>query len=172
MKVLVTGAAGFIGSNVAEKLARRGDHVVGLDNFNDYYEPAKKRANEKRLKAYPNFTMIEADIRDRARIFAIFVEEKIDVVAHLAAKCGLSENAIESALNELVELAIQETNAHDAFSIPGMGTMVKLVREERMGRNPQTGEPVLIPAKTVVKFRLDYQLKARCGDRSAEPAGS
>ena len=49
MKVLVTGAAGFIGSNLAEKLAKRGDEVVGLDNFNDYYDPAKKRANAARL---------------------------------------------------------------------------------------------------------------------------
>ncbi|MGD8857970.1 MAG: NAD-dependent epimerase/dehydratase family protein, partial [Chloroflexota bacterium] len=53
MRVLVSGAAGFIGSNLAEKLARRGDQVVGLDNFNDYYDPAKKRANEQRLVAYP-----------------------------------------------------------------------------------------------------------------------
>ena len=49
MKILVTGAAGFIGSNLAEKLAKRGDEVVGLDNFNDYYDPRKKRNNEKRL---------------------------------------------------------------------------------------------------------------------------
>ena len=81
MKILVTGAAGFIGSNLAEKLVRRGNEVVGLDNFNDYYDPRKKRANEKRLAVYPNFKMIEADIRDRERIFAIFAEEKFDAVA-------------------------------------------------------------------------------------------
>ena len=76
MKVLVSGAAGFIGSTLAEKLARRGDQVVGLDNFNDYYDPAKKRANERRLAAYPNFAMIEADIRDRERVLALFEEVK------------------------------------------------------------------------------------------------
>jgi len=94
MKVLVTGAAGFIGSNLAEKLARRGDMVVGLDNFNDYYDPRKKRANEKRLAAYPNFKMIEADIRDRERMFAIFAEENFDAVAHLAAMAGV-RNAVQ-----------------------------------------------------------------------------
>lgn len=94
MKVLVTGAAGFIGSNLAEKLARRGDEVIGLDNFNDYYDPRKKRENEKRLAAYPNFKMIEADIRDRERMFAIFAEENFDTVAHLAAMAGV-RNAIQ-----------------------------------------------------------------------------
>ncbi len=67
--------------------------MVGLDNFNDYYDPAKKRDNEKRLSAYPNFKMIEADIRDRARMFQIFEEEKFDAVAHLAAMAGV-RNAV------------------------------------------------------------------------------
>jgi UDP-glucuronate 4-epimerase len=89
MKVLVSGAAGFIGSNLAEKLARRGDEVVGLDNFNDYYDPAKKRVNEKRLAAYSNFKMIEADIRDREQMLALFEEERFESVAHLAALAGV-----------------------------------------------------------------------------------
>ncbi len=93
MKVCVTGAAGFIGSNLAEKLLRRGDTVVGLDNFNDYYDPAKKRANEKRLNQYPGFKMIEADIRDRQRMFDIFEEAQFDAVAHLAAMAGV-RNAV------------------------------------------------------------------------------
>lgn len=95
MKVLVTGAAGFIGSHLAEKLAKRGDEVIGLDNFNDYYDPAKKRANEARLNAYLNFRMIEADIRDRERMFAVFEEEKFEAVAHLAAMAGV-RNAVKN----------------------------------------------------------------------------
>ncbi len=93
MKILVTGAAGFIASHLAEKLARRGDEVVGLDNFNDYYDPARKRANEARLNQYPNFKMIEADIRDRQRMFDIFAQEQFAAVAHLAAMAGV-RNAI------------------------------------------------------------------------------
>ena len=94
MKILVTGAAGFIGSHLAEKLARRDDNrVVGLDNFNDYYDPARKRDNEKKLNRYDNFEMIEADIRDRQGLFDLFARERFDAVAHLAALAGV-RNAV------------------------------------------------------------------------------
>lgn len=95
MKVLVTGAAGFIGSNLAAKLAKRGDEVVGIDNFNDYYDVSKKRANEARLNQYDNFKMIETDIRNRQEMFDIFEEEKFDAVAHLAAMAGV-RNAVQN----------------------------------------------------------------------------
>ena len=94
MKVLVTGAAGFIGSNLAEKLVRQGEEVVGLDNFNDYYDPAKKRANERRLNRYDNFKMVEADIRDRQGMFDLFAREQFGRVAHLAALAGV-RNAVK-----------------------------------------------------------------------------
>lgn len=93
MKLLVTGAAGFIGSNLAEKLARRGDTVIGLDNFNDYYDPAKKRANAERLAAYPNFRMVELDVRQREALFELFATEQFEAVAHLAAMAGV-RNAV------------------------------------------------------------------------------
>ena len=89
MTTLVTGAAGFIGSHLAERLCRRGDDVVGLDNFNDYYDPARKRANEKRLNEYPNFRMVEADVRDRQQIATILADHAITRVAHLAAMAGV-----------------------------------------------------------------------------------
>ncbi|MDJ0752956.1 MAG: GDP-mannose 4,6-dehydratase [Ardenticatenaceae bacterium] len=94
MKVLVTGAAGFIGSNLAEKLLRRGDTVIGLDNFNNYYDPQKKRANETRLNSYPSFQMIEEDIRKRQMILDLFASERFDAVAHLAAMAGV-RNAVK-----------------------------------------------------------------------------
>lgn len=94
MKILVTGAAGFIGSHLAEKLLERGDEVVGLDNFNDYYDPAKKRANERRLNAYPTFKMVEGDVRDRQGMFDLFAQEQFAAVAHLAALAGV-RNAVK-----------------------------------------------------------------------------
>lgn len=93
MKILVTGAAGFIGSHLAERLCRRGDEVIGLDNFNDYYDPARKRANERRLNDSPNFRMVEADLRDRGCMFDLFATEEIAAVAHLAAMAGV-RNAV------------------------------------------------------------------------------
>ncbi|MEM7115423.1 MAG: NAD-dependent epimerase/dehydratase family protein [Chloroflexota bacterium] len=104
MKVLVTGAAGFIGSHVATQLAERGDEVVGLDNFNDYYDPAKKRANETRLNTYDNFRMIEDDIRNRERMFEIFAEEKFDTVAHIAAMAGVRNAVLHPDLYVEVDL--------------------------------------------------------------------
>jgi UDP-glucuronate 4-epimerase len=93
MTILVTGAAGFIGSHLAEQLCFRGDPVIGLDNFNDYYDPAKKRANARRLGQNPNFRMVEADIRNREAMFDLFDRERITSVAHLAAMAGV-RNAI------------------------------------------------------------------------------
>jgi DNA-binding protein HU-beta len=116
---------------------------------------------DMRARAAEQFVALEARRANRM--------QKPQLLAHLATKSGLSANAIESVLNELAELAIRETNAHDAFTIPDIGTLVKFVREERMGRNPQTGEPVPIPRKTIVKFRLAGRLRHRCGDSSADP---
>lgn len=93
MKILVTGAAGFIGGHLAEQLSIRGDEVVGLDNFNDYYDPAIKRSTAAILEQFPNFRMVEADIRDRQVMLDLFEEEKFDAVAHLAAMAGV-RNAV------------------------------------------------------------------------------
>ncbi len=89
MKALVTGAAGFIGSNLSRTLLQRGDTVVGVDNFNDYYDPARKRANAATLASWERFSMVEADIRDRERMLALCAVEKFDVIAHLAAMAGV-----------------------------------------------------------------------------------
>ncbi|HIE38702.1 MAG TPA: SDR family oxidoreductase [Anaerolineales bacterium] len=89
MNILVTGAAGFIGSHVAEALLARGDTVAGLDNFNNYYSPARKRANAALLAAYPRFTLREADVRDADEMERICAEGRFDVVVHLAAMANV-----------------------------------------------------------------------------------
>jgi len=89
MNILVTGAAGFIGSHVAEVLLARGDTVTGLDNFNDYYDPARKRANAALLAAAPRFTLYEADVRDAEGMERICAEGRFDALVHLAAMAGV-----------------------------------------------------------------------------------
>ncbi len=89
MKHLVTGAAGFIGYHVAEKLLARGDEVVGLDNLNPYYDPSLKHARLDRLRARPGFRFVEADIADRASIDELFKVERFPRVIHLAAQAGV-----------------------------------------------------------------------------------
>ena len=91
-RILVTGAAGFIGSHVAEVLLGRGDTVVALDNLNDYYDPARKRENIRELTASgggDRLSFIEGDIRDRNCLAAIFDGPRIDGIAHLAAMAGV-----------------------------------------------------------------------------------
>lgn len=89
MKVLVTGAAGFIGSNLAEALLQRGDTVEGLDNFNAYYSPARKRANAAELAKYPRFLMHEVDLLNEQAVYKILQNGSFDAVAHLAAMANV-----------------------------------------------------------------------------------
>jgi len=98
MKILVTGGAGFIGSHVAERLLQRGDAVVTLDNFNDYYSPARKRANAALLARYRGSSVVEADIRDAAAMNALFASERFDRVVHLAAMANVRYSVKEPAL--------------------------------------------------------------------------
>ncbi len=89
MKILVTGAAGFIGMTTSLRLLARGDEVVGLDNLNDYYEVSLKESRLKRLTALPGFRFVKLDVGDRAGMEKLFAEEKFDKVIHLAAQAGV-----------------------------------------------------------------------------------
>jgi UDP-glucuronate 4-epimerase len=87
--VLVTGAAGFIGSHVAHRLLDRGEEVVGLDNVNDYYDPNLKLARLARLEAKKGFSFTKLDVADRAGMEAIFAKHRFGRVVHLAAQAGV-----------------------------------------------------------------------------------
>jgi UDP-glucuronate 4-epimerase len=87
--VLVTGTAGFIGNAVALKLLARGEAVVGVDNVNDYYEPALKEARLQRLTPYANFTEARVSLEDREAIASLFKTHRPDRVIHLAAQAGV-----------------------------------------------------------------------------------
>ena len=89
MKILVTGAAGFIGAHVAEVLLARGDTVLGYDNLNDYYDPALKEARLARLTGQPGFRFVRGDVEDRALMEKTFADFAPDRVVHLAAQAGV-----------------------------------------------------------------------------------
>lgn len=93
MHILITGAAGFIGADLSLKLLELGHTIVGLDNFNDYYEVSLKRARfaniQKHSKADSNFQLRDMDIIDRSSMRDLFADNKFDVVVHLAAQAGV-----------------------------------------------------------------------------------
>ena len=84
---------------------------------------------------------------------------KTATLAHLADKTGLSKKQIEGVLDETLSLACKEAKKGGQFVLPGFGKLVLANRKARIGRNPQTGEPIKIPAKRVCKFRLSKSLK-------------
>ena len=85
LKILITGAAGFIGSHLCEKLLGRGDTLIAVDNFNDYYDTARKQKNIRQLRYHPRCILCEADICDEGTINRIFAEHRPEAVVHLAA---------------------------------------------------------------------------------------
>ena len=89
MRVLVTGSAGFIGSTVSHRLLDRGDDVVGLDNYNHYYEVSLKDARGQRLLERDGYTEVRASVEDRDALEALFKAHQIDRVVHLAAQAGV-----------------------------------------------------------------------------------
>jgi UDP-glucuronate 4-epimerase len=88
-KILITGAAGFIGHFLAQRLLARGDTVVGVDNLNDYYDVSLKEARLAKLTSHPSFEFVRADIADRHAMAALFKSQRFDVVVNLAAQAGV-----------------------------------------------------------------------------------
>jgi UDP-glucuronate 4-epimerase len=89
MVIFVTGAAGFIGSHLSERLCARGDDVIGYDNFDKFYARVDKERNLSKLRSDPKFTFVEGDIRDAAALERVFAERHPEVVVHLAALAGV-----------------------------------------------------------------------------------
>ncbi|HEY4641407.1 MAG TPA: NAD-dependent epimerase [Thermoanaerobaculia bacterium] len=87
--IFVTGAAGFIGFHVSKRLLERGEDVLGIDNINDYYDPALKHARLDILRKFERFQFVRADIADRAAIDDLFARHKPKRVVHLAAQAGV-----------------------------------------------------------------------------------
>ncbi len=102
--VLVTGAAGFIGSHLCERLVSDGWSVVGLDNFCDFYDPAIKRRNTQELCSNQLFHLVEVDIRDREKVANLFQQRRPSVVVHIAAMAGVRPSIERPALYTAVNV--------------------------------------------------------------------
>jgi UDP-glucuronate 4-epimerase len=94
VKLLVTGAAGFIGFHTARRLLERGEEVVGLDNLNAYYDPGLKAARLEILRRHPAFRFVQIDVADRGPMDELFLAEKFQRVVHLAAQAGVRYSLI------------------------------------------------------------------------------
>jgi len=120
LRVLVTGAAGFIGSTLAKKLLDRGDQVVGIDNLNDYYDVSLKEARLGRLTEKTTFQFMQMDIADRATLAKLFEEGAFDVVVNLAAQAG-------------VRYSIENPAAYIDANLVGFGNILEGCRHSGVG---------------------------------------
>ncbi|MGC8762968.1 MAG: SDR family NAD(P)-dependent oxidoreductase [Acidobacteriota bacterium] len=122
MNVLVTGAAGFIGSHLAERLLDEGHRVTGVDNFDPYYDRRVKEANLRHLQGQKGFRFVEADLRDRRCVRALF-QERFDRVAHLAGRGGV-RRSIEEPLEYLANNLTATANLLEAMRETGHHRLV------------------------------------------------
>ncbi|NBS15035.1 MAG: NAD-dependent epimerase, partial [Verrucomicrobia bacterium] len=119
-RILVTGAAGFIGYHLSERLLGAGDEVVGLDNLNDYYDPKLKEARLERLKKHKAFRFLRADLGDRTGVEKIWKEIQPEVVVHLAAQAG-------------VRYSLTHPHAYARSNLEGMLDVLEACRAEKTG---------------------------------------
>jgi UDP-glucuronate 4-epimerase len=120
MRVLVTGAAGFIGYHVAGRLLERGDAVVGFDNLNAYYDVALKETRLARLRREPGFNFVRGDLADRGAMEGLFAGERFDAIVHLAAQAG-------------VRYSIDNPQAYVESNLVGFANVLEGARAQRTG---------------------------------------
>ncbi|KAL2642295.1 hypothetical protein R1flu_009882 [Riccia fluitans] len=147
--VLVTGAAGFVGSHVSLALKKRGDGVVGLDNFNKYYDPQLKRDRQKLLERHGIF-IIEGDINDAVLLKELFDMIPFTHVMHLAAQAG-------------VRYALENPNSYVHSNIAGLVTLLEQCRKA----NPQ---PAFVWASSSSVYGLNTKVPFAESDRTDQPA--
>ncbi len=116
-RILVTGAAGFIGSHVVEALLARGDSVVGFDNFDDFYSPRLKRRNVVEAKEHSNYLFIEGDLRSASDLSRVFLTAPFDTVVHMAARPGVLPS-------------IEQPLLYDEVNVGGTTSLLEFVRQD------------------------------------------
>jgi len=142
MKILVTGGAGFIGSHTTEALLARGDEVICLDNFNDYYSPARKRKNAALFEGNPRYRLYEGDIRDMDTLEALFAAEHPDKVVHIAAMAN-------------VRYSIQHPELYEAVNVRGLMNTLEVARRYKVGNFVFASSSSVYGTNSPVPFRED-----------------
>ena len=139
MKILLTGAAGFIGFHVARILLERGDEVVGIDNLNDYYDPRLKLARLDGLKPYANFRFLRMDVADAASLSTLFSNERFQRVIHLAAQAG-------------VRYSLSNPNAYIQSNLVGFGNILECCRHNQIEHLVYASSSSVYGANTKMPF--------------------
>jgi UDP-glucuronate 4-epimerase len=149
--VLVTGGAGFIGSNVVEALLTRGDRVVVFDNFDTFYDPAIKRHNVAAAASHANCTIVEGDLRVAYDLERLFAETRFDAVIHLAARAG-------------VRPSIEDPELYDSVNVVGTTGLLQQIRRHRVPQLVFGSSSSVYGANTPVPFSEDQS-----ADRPSSP---
>jgi UDP-glucuronate 4-epimerase len=144
-KILVTGAAGFIGFHLAKSLADRGDMVIGLDNVNDYYDVNLKFARLKLLEEIDNFRFVKVDLCDRETLSALFKEEKFDCVVNLAAQAG-------------VRYSLKNPYAYIDSNIVGFMNILEGCRHNHVGNLVYASSSSVYGANTKMPFSIHHNV--------------
>ena len=141
MKILVTGAAGFIGFHTSVKLLERGDTVIGLDNFNDYYDVDLKESRAAVLDDYDTFNMVRLDLQDRDGMEALFAKGSFDKVVHLAAQAG-------------VRYSIENPNSYIESNIVGTQHILEGCRHHKVEHLVYASSSSVYGANTTMPFSI------------------
>ena len=141
MKVLVTGAAGFIGFHTASRLLERGDEVVGLDNLNDYYDVNLKLSRLALIKDNPNFSFSEIDLADRNAMETLFNEHEFDAVINLAAQAG-------------VRYSMENPRAYIDSNIVGFTNILECCRHQGVGHLVYASSSSVYGLNTTMPFSI------------------
>jgi UDP-glucuronate 4-epimerase len=145
MKILVTGAAGFIGFHLAQRLLKGGDEVVGLDNLNDYYDVNLKKARLRLLEACPGFRFVRAALEDRPTTAKLFSDERFDMVVNLAAQAG-------------VRYSLQNPNAYIDSNIVGFMNVLEGCRHNDVKHLVYASSSSVYGANTTVPFSVHHSV--------------
>ena len=161
MVIFVTGAAGFIGSHLSERLCARGDEVIGYDNFDRFYARADKERNLAKLRTDPKFTFVEGDIRDAAALESVFAARHPEVVVHLAALAGVRPSLENPALYADVNV-VGTQRVFDASRAHGVSRFVFGSSSSVYGRDSQPpfkeNDPCLTPVSPYAATKRSNEL--------------